>query len=48
VLIHPDDLHTVQPAGIVDQDALALGQDSVVGGVPRDAKPLGDATMLKC
>src|SRR4030095_12793146 len=44
VLIDPDDLHTVQPAGIVDQPPSALGQDRVVGGVPRDAKPLGDAS----
>jgi hypothetical protein len=47
VLIDPDDLHTVQPAGIVDQHPSALGQDRVVSGVPRDAKPLGDA-MLEC
>jgi hypothetical protein len=44
VLIDPDDLHTVQPAGIVDQHPSALGQDRVVGGVPRDAEPLGDAS----
>ena len=29
-------------AGIVDQDPLALGQDRVVGGVPRDPEALGD------
>ena len=29
---------------IVDQHPSALGHDRVVGGVPRDAKPLGDAS----
>jgi hypothetical protein len=29
-------------AGVVDQHTLALGQDSVVRGVPRDPEALGD------
>ena len=41
VFVDPDDLHAVEPAGIVDQDALAFGKDRVVGGVPRDRQPLG-------
>ena len=32
----------VEPVRVVDQDALALGQDGVVGGVPRDPEPFGD------
>ena len=43
VLVDPDDLHAVEPAGVVDQDALAFGQDGVVGGVPGDPETLGDA-----
>jgi hypothetical protein len=35
VLIHADDFHAVEPGDLVDEDALALGQDRVVGGVPR-------------
>lgn len=42
VLIDADDLHAVEPVGVVDQDPLALGQDRVVGGVPGDVEPLGD------
>jgi hypothetical protein len=42
MLIHPDRLDAVEPAGVVDQDPLALGQDRVIGGVPRNAEPLSD------
>jgi hypothetical protein len=35
VLINADDGHAVEPAGIVDEDPSAFGQDGVVGGVPR-------------
>ena len=36
VLVDTDHPDAVEPAGLVDQDPLALGQDRVVGGVPRD------------
>src|SRR5215218_8455612 len=42
VLVDSDHLHPVEPGGVVDQDALALGQDRVVGGVPRDSEAFGD------
>ena len=42
VLVDADHLHAVEPVRVVDQDPLALGQDRVVGGVPRDPEPLGD------
>ena len=42
VLIDPDDLHPLEPAGVVDEDPLALGEDGVVGGVPGDPQALGD------
>jgi len=34
VLVDPDRGDAVEPARVVDQDPLALGQDRVVGGVP--------------
>src|SRR3954453_10698368 len=43
VLGDPDDRHAVEPAGVVDQEALAFGQDGVVGGVPGTPEALGDA-----
>lgn len=42
VLIDADDSDVVVAVGIVDQDAAALGQDGLVGGVPRHPEPLGD------
>jgi len=42
VLVDSDHLHPLEPRGVVDQDALALGQDRVVGGVPRDSEAFGD------
>jgi hypothetical protein len=42
VLIYTDDQHVVEPCRVVDQDPLALGEDGVVGGVPRDPEPFGD------
>jgi len=42
VLVDADDLHAVEPVRILDQYPLALGQDRVVGGVPRHPKTLGD------
>jgi len=42
VLVDPDDLDAVEPVLVVDQHALPLGQDRVVGGVPRDTEPFGD------
>jgi len=43
VLVHADHGDAVEPAGVVDQHTLALGQDRVVGGVPRDAEAFSDA-----
>lgn len=34
----------VESSGVVDQDPLAFGQDGVVGGVPSDPEPFGDAS----
>ncbi len=42
VLVHADDLDLVEPVRIVDQHPAALGDDGVVGGVPRHAQTLGD------
>jgi hypothetical protein len=42
VLVDPDHPHALEPAGVVDQDAFAFGQDRVVGGVPRDPEAFGD------
>jgi hypothetical protein len=42
MLIDADDLHPVEPAGVGDQHPPALGQDRVVGGVPRHRQPLGN------
>jgi len=41
-LVDADDPHPVQALRVADQDPAAFGQDSVVGGVPRDPKTLGD------
>jgi len=43
VLIDPDHGDAVEAARVVDQDVLALGQDGVVGGVPRDPESFGNA-----
>jgi hypothetical protein len=42
VLIYTDDQHVVEPCRVVGQDPLALGEDGVVGGVPRDPEAFGD------
>ena len=42
MLIHRDRGDTPEPGGVVDQDPLALGQHSVVGGVSRHREPLSD------
>jgi hypothetical protein len=44
MLVHADRGDAVEPGGVLDQDPLALGQDRVVGGVPRDPESLGDAS----
>jgi len=44
MLIDPDHAHAVEAARVVDQDTLALGQDRVVGGVPRHLETFGDAS----
>jgi len=41
VLVDPDDEHVVEAVLVIDQHPLALGQHSVVGGVPRDPESLG-------
>ena len=42
VLIDANDLHALEPRGVVDQQPLAFGQDRVVGGVPRHRETLVD------
>jgi hypothetical protein len=42
VLIDPDHVDVVETMLVVDQDLLALGQDRVVGGVPRNREASGD------
>jgi len=42
-LVDPDHPDAVEPTWVIDQDALALGQDRVVGGVPRHPETFGDA-----
>ncbi len=42
VLVDADGGDAVEPGGVVDRDALAFGQDGVVGGVPGDPEPFGD------
>jgi transposase len=42
VLVDPDYSHPVEPGRVVDQSPLALGQDRVVGGVPRHPQRVGD------
>src|ERR1700712_1216643 len=49
VLVDPDDLHSVEPAGVGDQDTAALGQHRTVRRVPRNTKTFsdpGDRQML--
>jgi hypothetical protein len=43
VLVDPDHPYAAEPAGVVDEDTLAFGQDRVVGGVPRHGQTLGVA-----
>ena len=43
VLVDADDLNAVEPARVVDEDPLALGQHGVIGGVPRHRQTLSDA-----
>ena len=43
VLIDADHRDTVEPGRVIDQGTLPLGQDGIVGGVPRYAEALGDA-----
>jgi hypothetical protein len=42
VLIDPDHPNAVEPAGIGDEQPLALGQDGVVRGVPGHPEAVGD------
>jgi len=42
VLIHAEHVDAVEAVRVVDQHPLALGQDGVVGGVPRHRQSLGD------
>jgi hypothetical protein len=40
VRVDADYLHAVEPGGIIDEDSLAFGQNTVVGGVLRDPESL--------
>jgi hypothetical protein len=42
VLVDPDHVDAVEVMLVVDQDLLVLGQDRVVGGVPRNREAVGD------
>jgi len=42
VFIHANDSHAFTPGRIVDERALAFGQDSGVSGIPGHAQGLGD------
>ena len=42
VLVDPDRPHPVEPCRVVEQHALAFGQDRVVGRIPRHSKSFGD------
>jgi hypothetical protein len=42
MLIHADRGDAIESTFVIDQDSLALGEDSVVSGVPRDAEPVGN------
>jgi len=42
MLVDADDSDAVEPVRIVDQHALAFGQDRVVGGVPRHPDSIND------
>ena len=42
VLVDADHRDAVEAVRVVDQRALAFGEDSVVGGVPGDSEPVGD------
>jgi len=48
VLIDPDHGDAVEPGGIVDQDPGALGEDRVVGGVPRHPRPSATRATVRC
>lgn len=43
VLVDADDLHAVEPARVIDQHALAFGQDRIIGRVPGHPQTCGDA-----
>ena len=47
VFVDADDRHAIQAAGLVGEQALAFGQDRVVGGAPRDAEGGGDPAHVK-
>jgi hypothetical protein len=44
MLVDVDPGDVVELAGVVDEDALALGQSGIVGGVPGDPEPFGDTS----
>ena len=43
VVVHADHGDPVKALLVVNQHTLVFGQDGVVGGVPGDAEPVGDA-----
>lgn len=44
MLIDPENPHAVEPAGNIDQELLAGGEDHGVDGVPRRAEACSDTT----
>ena len=44
VLVYPDHVDVVEAGRVADQEPLALGEDCVVDGVPRDPKAFGHAS----
>jgi hypothetical protein len=48
VLVDADDLHSVEPGRVVDEDPPSFGQDRVVGGVPRHPEPRTTRATVRC
>lgn len=42
MLVDAEHADAVEAVRVLDQDACALGQDGIVGGVPRNPEPLSD------
>jgi hypothetical protein len=48
MLVDADCGDAVEPAGVIDEDALALGQNGIVGGVPGTPSPSATRAMVRC